>query len=98
MNEFINQIELQGIVGSARTNEHGTHFSLLTERTYTDILGCSAVECNWFDCWTTSQRVEKGMWVHLFGRVNIFQYESEGITHKNWQIIVENLEIYEKEK
>ena len=93
MNKFINKIELQGVVGRANTNERYTDFSLLTERTFTDVLGGSVVDCNWFECRTTNQRVEKGMWVHIIGWVNVFQYESDGITHKHWRIIVENIEI-----
>ena len=78
--EFINKIELQGTVGSAKVTTVGesklVRFSLCTHQAYNDSSEAIVVECTWFNCiaWEGEKikdvsQIKSNDIVHLKGRV-----------------------------
>ena len=91
MNEFINKIELQGIVGRVSKSGDYTDFSLVTERTY-ECNGENVVDVTWFQCRGMCD-VEKGQWVKVTGYVKVIRYSTEEGDRQSWQVIATIVEI-----
>ena len=53
-NQYINRVELQGIVGTSRGSNRGeknaVSFSLATNYAFKDREGCHAIETTWHNC------------------------------------------------
>lgn len=106
--EFINKIELQGLVGNATTSiiqaNNLTRFSLLVEETYKSTSGPIVIQSNWFNCtvWQDKKikdfnKIKKGAIVHLKGRVKMQTYsDSSGASRHVWEIVCEELEVLPK--
>lgn len=84
MNQDINKIELCGIVGMVRINEvQGTkvaNFSLMTEHKSVNKRGSAVCESTWHNVvvWesdnTSLDKIEKGVRVHVTGRMRNSRY------------------------
>lgn len=83
--EYINNIELRGVVGTARlqaiSNDVCANFSLMVEHSSKDSHGLQTVECNWFSVSAFQSKVGadidkvgKGSHVYVKGRLRFRQY------------------------
>ena len=103
--EFLNRIEIQGIVGSVKITPVGdtrvARFSVCTETTYNGaggiVIGCCGftVACQsekitWLD------HLGKGKIVRVLGRVRVQRYTDETGAERNcWEVLAHKLEIME---
>ena len=99
--EHINRIELQGRVGSVRTNEYNgsrvANFSLITEILYKNREGEAISEAMWhnivFWCGKESQEFEKivkGAAINVTGRLRENRYTSADGTERLFQEVLAN--------
>lgn len=85
--EFINKIELRGVVGRGDINSYNNsrvcNFSVVTERSTRDSDGNPAVETTWFNVsiWDSIEsprfpleKVVRGAWVEVIGRLRLRRY------------------------
>lgn len=83
--EFLNKIEVRGVVGDAHFRVIGStrsvRFSLLTEEVYKSNDGIPVVESTWFNCTAFEGEtikdtaiVVKGAWLHITGRLKVTRY------------------------
>ena len=89
--EFLNRIELRGVVGRAEINAYNNsrviNFSVVTEYSTRDRDGNPGSDVTWFNvsAWENREVVEdmdaiqKGVWVELKGRIRVRRY----ITQEN---------------
>lgn len=86
--EFLNRIELNGVVGRAEVNVYNgiqvCNFSVVTEYSTRDREGNPAVETTWFNVSTWEGRdnpnfslIQKGVWIHVMGRVRLRRYMTQ---------------------
>ena len=87
--EFLNRIELRGVVGRADINSYNgnqvCNFSVVTEASAYDREGNSIIEPTWFNvsAWSGVQGVEdlgqikKGMWVRVVGRLRVRKWVTQ---------------------
>lgn len=87
--EFLNRIELKGVVGRADVNSvngnHVCNFSVVTETSAVDREGNSTVEPTWFNvsAWggikglQDLSQIQKGNWVRVVGRLRTRKYVSQ---------------------
>jgi single-strand DNA-binding protein len=98
--EHINRIELQGIVGNVRTNEHNgmkvANFSLVTELLYKTREGAAA-ETQWHNvvAWEGKDMPDvhsicKGMPLHVIGRVRTTRFTGIDGTDKFYHEVLAN--------
>ena len=100
--EFLNKIELKGVVGKSTTSVYGgqyvTNFSLVTENVSRDKDGYSHVtDVTWFHCtkWGDVCEFEpkKGDKVHVVGRMRSRRYtDQNGNERTSWDVLVQKLE------
>ena len=105
--EFLNKVEIKGIVGAIRSAEYVPHttchnFSVVTEYQSNTKGGPSVIETTWWGCIAWSDKtpavvlMEKGDKVHIIGRLRQNRYTTDGIqTHTATEIVVQSLEILE---
>ena len=105
--EFINRIELRGIVGNASYNRIGEsqvcRFSLATDYAYKDRDGNPVVDTTWFNitAWegkniTNLGAVVRGAIVQVGGRVRTYRYTTaSGEEKSSWEVIARRLTILE---
>ena len=103
--EFINKIELQGIVGNVTVNtiqaNNLARFSLLVEETYKSTNGTPVIQATWFNCavWQDKKikdfnKIKKGATIHLNGRVRNQAYtDVSGANRYIWEIVCQELEV-----
>jgi len=83
--EFINRIELQGLVGKVSLHKVGdqicARFSVCTETTYQGEDGSIVVECTWLNCtaWSgkcpqVTELQQRESKVHIIGRIRSSRY------------------------
>jgi len=100
--EFINRVELQGIIGSARRyrvgEQEGFQLTIATNRTYEDADGTPVIETQWTVCcgWISDRvnpsLIEKGRKVHLTGRLRTQRYTTaSGEDRYTHEVIVDSL-------
>ena len=87
--EFLNRIELKGVVGRADVNSfngnHVCNFSVVTEASAVDREGNSTVESTWFNvsAWNGVKgiqdlsEIQKGSWIRVVGRLRLRKYVSQ---------------------
>lgn len=87
--EFLNRIELRGVVGRADinvfNNSHVCNFSVVTECSVLDRDRNASIESTWFNvsAWNGVEGIEdlntlkKGMWVRVVGRLRVRKYISQ---------------------
>lgn len=102
--EFLNKIELQGIVGNTNTNNVGdtsvTRFSVCTENSYKSNDGCAVVDCTWHNCiaWASPKNnlsgIKRGAWVHLVGRLRVYRFTSyDGTERTGTEVFVNEVSV-----
>ena len=87
--EFLNKIELRGVVGRADFNSYNgnqvCNFSVVTEASAWDREGNSTIEPTWFNVsvWNSVKGlnnltdIQKGLWVKVEGRLRVRKYVSQ---------------------
>ena len=87
--EFLNKIELRGVVGRADFNSYNgnqvCNFSVVTEASAWDREGNSTIEATWFNVsvWNSVKGlnnltdIQKGLWVKVEGRLRVRKYVSQ---------------------
>lgn len=99
--EHINRIELQGIVGTVRANEHNgskvVNFTMVTDFLYKTREGGAANEGMWHNIVAWSGRdiqdldkIEKGAPVYVTGRLRINRYTSADGSEKQFHEVMAN--------
>ena len=103
--DHINRIELQGRVGTVRTNIIGdnmvANFSLVTEYLYKTRDGGAANETTWHQitAWEGKDMpdlnaINKGTPVHVTGRLRTFRYtNSDGIEKQLYEVVANKIRI-----
>ena len=105
--EFINKIELCGIVGNVTTSTVGgstiARFSLCVEQAYNSADGTAIIETTWFNCtaWQNDKiknlsKIQKGKPVHLTGRVKMQHYTAQEGNRYIWEVLCQELEVLPK--
>ncbi len=88
--EFLNRIELRGVVGRAEVNAYNGcrvgNFSVVTEYSTRDREGNPGTETTWFNVSAWEGRdlpdfnlIQKGVWIRVVGRIRVRKY----ITQEN---------------
>ncbi len=87
--EFLNKLELRGVVGRADVNTYNgnnvCNFSVVTETAGVDREGNSVVDPTWFNvtAWNGIQglmsleEIQKGIWVYVQGRIRVRKYTTQ---------------------
>lgn len=108
--EYINRIELQGRVGTVRTNEvNGSrvaNFSLATEALYKSREAGAVSETTWHYVVAWEGRdvpdvfsITKGMPMHITGRLRMSKYTSaEGVEKQLYEVFAQKLRILTEEE
>ena len=103
--EHINKIELQGYVGTVRTNEYNgskvTNFTMVTDFIYKSREGNVVSESTWHNvvAWSGKDIVDlelitKGAQVHVCGRIRANKYTSaDGVEKFFYEIMASRLQI-----
>ena len=103
--EFLNKIELRGIVGQSSLNRVGDsqvcRFSLVTEYSYKDRSNNPIVDVTWFNitAWEGKNMPElhligKGVIVQVAGRVRTFRFTmADGAERSGWEILARRVTI-----
>ena len=105
--EFLNRIEVKGVVGSSRTttldNIQTVNFSLATEYCYTDKAGMGVVETTWFTVrgfrgegisQETIDNLNRGGNVLVIGRIRQQRYvDGNGSEQVRSEIIAQEIRI-----
>lgn len=100
--EFLNKIELKGVVGKVTKTQIGdkskTSFSLVTEDIYSDAQGNKIAEVTWFNCATFEDiPIEKGDKVHCLGRIRALRYvDNTGAERFSHEVITNSVTILQK--
>ena len=93
--EHINKVELKGRVGAVRSNvvngSRVVNFSLITEIFYKTKEGSAVSDSTWFNvaAWESKEvqmldRIEKGVVVHVLGRLRSNKFEGQDGTEKQF--------------
>lgn len=101
--EFLNKIELKGVVGNASHNKVGNtnmvRFSVCTEYAYNGKDGGAVIDVTWHNCtaWESDKNkisnITKGAFVHIIGRVRNTRYTaSDGTERTISEILVNEVE------
>jgi single-strand DNA-binding protein len=108
--EFLNKLELRGVVGRSDVNTYNgnqvCNFSVVTETTAMDREGNPVLDPTWFNvtAWngiqglTELEKIQKGLWVHVIGRVRVRKYTtSEGEERTASDVLARRVEIIPRE-
>ena len=105
--EFLNRIEIQGIIGTVTISQVGdtrlARFSVCTETAYRGQDGCCCIDCTWFSVSAFESanircldQLAKGTAVKVLGRVRVQRYtDGNGAERQCWEITAQKLEIME---
>ena len=101
--EFLNRVEVQGIVGSVSVSRIGdtkvARFSVLTETWYTSKDGTNVIESTWFNvsalnAGPEADRIAKGCAVNVKGRMKTFRFtDASGAERVCYEIVARELSI-----
>lgn len=83
--EFLNSVEITGVVGRVNTQNVSDHkvanFSVVTEESFSDTIGCAIIETTWFNvvAWQNDEMpaldaLERGARVNVKGRLRHKHY------------------------
>lgn len=107
--EFLNRLEIRGIVGRAEYSETGgshlCRFSVVTEYNYRGRDGNPVMESTWFNvsAWEGKgspdlSQIHKGSWIRIVGRIRTYKYSSpEGEERSSWEVFANRVELLEPE-
>ena len=96
--EFLNKVELKGVVGRVTTTKvmgkSVTNFSLVTE----DYDGQLMISVTWFKCTTYNEiAIKKGDYAHCIGRFRTLRYTTEDGTERvSYEVVVDSVTILNK--
>ena len=99
--EFLNKIELKGIVGVANTTGSACNFTVMTQYAYKSKDGCAIVDTMWLNCFAYGlpsgmPPLQKGSRVHVVGRIRARRYcDAQGNDRITYEVIVQDLKIME---
>lgn len=105
--EFLNRIEIRGIIGSVSVKQIGNaknaNISVVTEYFHTAKDGCAVIETTWHrvDAWEGNlirnlDQLKKGSCIHVVGRVRAQKYiAADGLERTVYGILASELEIEE---
>ena len=105
--QFINKIEIQGIVGNSSIQKVADtrlcRFSVVTETAYNGRDGGIIVDCTWFSVSAFESakircldQLAKGKVVKVLGRVRVQRYtDGNGADRCCWEIIAHEVEVEE---
>ncbi len=108
--EYINKIELRGIVGTATLNRVGDsqvcRFSIATDYSYKDRDGNPVVETTWFNvtAWEGKdiqnlEAITRGAIVHIIGRLKCNRYvDANGNDRVQYEIVARKLEVMKEDR
>ena len=105
--EFLNRIELQGIVSLKKTQSYGNKssvlFNIVTNYAYNSADGLPVIDTTWFQvvAWEgraisreTAEAIDKGSWVRVSGRLRMYHYTTaEGTDQTAYQVIAQKVDI-----
>ncbi len=103
--EFINRIELAGVVGRIHrqtvSNQIMANFSLVTEYGFRDKGGYSVVETTWHNvvAWNSDNiscldAIDRGSHVHVIGRIRMRRYsDSNGESRISFDVVASSVEV-----
>lgn len=101
--EFLNRIELRGIVGFSQTikcvDACVTKFSVCTEHNYQTKDGESICEATWFQVTMMGDKppIKKGDAVSVVGRLRAFHYvDHNGNDVTSYEVLANNVKVIEK--
>ena len=106
--EFLNRIEIQGIIGMVKITPVGdtrvARFSVCTETSYHGTEGI-AIDCTWFNvsAWESDKircldQLQKGTAVRVSGRVRVQRYtDMDGAERLTWEVVAREVEILKME-
>lgn len=107
--DHINRIELQGRVGTVRTNIIGenmvANFSMVTEHLYKTRDGGAVNETTWHQVTAWEGRdmpdltaISKGTPLHVTGRLRTFRYtNAEGVEKQLYEVVASRIRILSEE-
>ena len=109
--EFLNKIELRGVVGRADVNlVNGTHvcnFSVVTEYSTRDKEGNPDVDVTWFNvsAWEGRDQIgnvyeiQKGLWVEVTGRLRMRRYVTQENEERSvMDVIARRVKVLQREQ
>lgn len=109
--EFLNKIELKGVVGRAEVNSFNNsqvcNFSVVTEYSTIDKDRNSIIETAWFNVSAWSGRnniqelynIQRGSWVRVVGRLRVRKYTTQtGEERSAMDVIANRVELLPKEE
>lgn len=100
--EFLNKVELKGVVGRVSTTKVAdksiTNFSLITEQVNVNNDGTQTTEIMWFNCTTFNEiAINKGDHAHVLGRLRIRRYATkDGAERMSYEVVVDSVTILDK--
>ena len=107
--EFINRIELRGIVGQSSLNRVGDtrlcRFSVVTELAYKDRDGGNIIESTWFSVSAISEKditdleaITRGAIVHVIGRLKCTRYvDANGNDRVQYEIVARKVDVVKED-
>lgn len=105
--EFMNKIELRGIVGTSTLNRVGDsevcRFSIATDYSYKDRDGNPVVDTTWFNvtAWEGKniqdlRKIVRGAIVQVTGRVRTYKYTTaDGVEKSSWEVFARRVALLE---
>ena len=110
--EFLNRIELQGIVSLKKIQSYGDKssvlFNMVTNYAYTSKDGMPVIDTTWFQvlAWEgkaisreTAEAIDKGSWVRVTGRLRMYHYTTaEGTNQTAYQVVARKVDIVENDE
>ena len=97
--EFLNKIELRGLVGAVSTrpvcDAICTIFSVVTETAYNSKDGACVIECCWFSVVSfNAPKINKGDKVHVVGRLKYVRYyNQDGAERTTYEVIANSVKL-----
>ena len=107
--EFINRIELAGVVGRIQrqtvSSQTMANFSLVTEYGFKDKSSCSVIETTWHNvvAWESKNipnldGIERGSHVRVIGRLRARRYtDSSGESRTLYEVVASGVEVLSNE-
>ena len=107
--EFLNKIELRGIVGQSSLNRVGDtricRFSVVTELAYKGNDGTNIIESTWFSCQIFEgpgicnlDTITRGAIVHVIGRLKCNRYvDANGNDRVQYEIVARKVDVVKED-
>ena len=108
--EFLNKIEIRGIVGNSSIQKVGDtricRFSVVTELAYKENDGTNIIESTWFSCQIFEgpgicnlDTITRGAIVHVIGRLKCNRYvDANGNDRVQYEIVAQKLDVMKEDR